>query len=152
MIIHLISLKQILSNCLPDYKDFTLALFNHNNDLIACCPSSNSINCQRINNNEKSSQFSIIADSPSFVRNLGIYEVFLITYQCGNDACLHFIFVPSCLKTNDFQVNILEKKVLDLESYLTRDTNTNYYIQFTELNSNGDIKCNDDIITSDSHL
>ena len=143
-------IKQILSNCLPDYKDFTLADFNYNNDLIACCPSSSSINCQRINNNEKSSQFSIIADSPSFVRNLGIYNKFLITYQCGNDACLHFIFVPSCLKMSDFQVNILEKKVLDLESYLTRDTNTNYYIQFTELNSNGDIIYNNDIITSDS--
>ena len=51
---------------------------------------------------------------------------------------------------SDFQVNILEKKVLDLESYLTIDNNTNYYIQFTELNSNGDIIYNNDIITSDS--
>ena len=108
-------IKQILSDCSSDYKDFHLSSFSYNNELIACCSSkSNSINCQRISGTEKLSSFSIKADLSSFARNIEINSnEFLITYQCGNNACLHFFFIPSCLNIDNFELNINEKKVLN---------------------------------------
>ena len=49
-----------------------------------------------------------------------------------------------------FSSKYIRKNVLNLDSYLTRNTSTNYYIKFTELNNNGDVICNDNIITIDS--
>ena len=141
-------IKQILSDCSSDYKDFHLGSFSYNNELIACCSSkSNSINCQRISGNEKLNLFSIKADSSSFVRNVEINSnEFLITYQCGNNACLHFFFIPSCLNIDNFELNINEKKVLNFNDYLIRDTNTNYYINFIEFSDNGIFYINNTII------
>ena len=143
-----IIIKEILLDCSTDYRDFNLAYFSYNNELIACCSSnSNSINCQRIIGTEKSSLFSIKADSSSFARNIGINsKEFLITYQCGNNACLHFIFIPSCLNIDNFELNINEKKILDFNDYLVRDTSTNYYIKFIELNDNGILYINNTIV------
>ena len=142
-------IKPILSDCSKDIKDFTLASFSYNNDLIACCSSNELINCQRISGTEKSSKFSINAENPSFIRNLGINsEEFLITYQCGSNSCLHFFFIPSCLNTNNFEANFLEKTILNFNSFIKRDTNTNYYISFIEINPNdeGDLLFGDEII------
>ena len=126
----------ILSDCSSDIKDFDIEKFEYNNEIIGCCPTSSSIKCEIIHNNNELSRFSFSAESPSFVRLVSISkDNFGITYTSNNNLYIYLIYTPTCSNHENKEIFATLSVSLDFESLIVRKTKKKYYIYFTQLPS-----------------
>ena len=127
----------ILSDCSSDIKDFDIAKFEYNSDIIGCCPTSSSVLCNVIDEEGNFiGEFSFEAESPSFVRLVPIStDSFGITYTSNNNLYLYLLYASYCSDHEDKEIFFTLSVSLDFESLIIRKSKAKYYIFFTQLPS-----------------